>query len=113
MGIAHVNWQVRLAATAVLLLTVPLSGCATSTTGSSLMDARAETPASAKTSGYLSAEDLPPHREVMKADQQLKLKQELIAARDRQAGPNKSTRPQRKPEGDPARPPSPQSQVQQ
>jgi hypothetical protein len=99
MSIAYVKRRVP--ATAVLVLTVSLGGCATSIAGSSLMDARAEAPAPPKTSGYLPVEDLPPSPEMMKADEQLKLKKELIAARDRQAAatkaPAKSTGAQRKP----------------
>ena len=48
----------------------------------------AEAPAPRKPSGYLPIEDLPPKREIMPADEQLKLKNELIAARDRQAASN-------------------------
>ena len=50
------------------------------------MDARAEAPAPPKTSDYLPVEDLPPKREkpAMTPDERLKLKKELIAARDRQ-----------------------------
>ena len=88
MGIAYVNGQIRaLAAGALLLLTLSLGGCATSTAGSSLMDARAEAPAPRETSGYLPVEDLPPprDRETMTTDERLKLVKELTAARDRQA----------------------------
>jgi len=85
MGIAYVYKQITaLAAGTPLLLSLLLGGCATSTAGSSLMDARAEAPEPPKTSVYLPVEDLPPQREnpVMTP---LKLKKELIAARDRQA----------------------------
>ena len=86
MGIAFVNGQIRaLAAGVLLLLTFSLGGCATSTAGPSLMDARAETPAPRETSGYLPVEDLPPPREIMTAEERLKLEKELTAARDRQA----------------------------
>ena len=88
MGIASVNGQIRaLAAGELLLLTLSLCGCATSTAGSSLMDARAEAPAPRETSGYLPVEDLPPprDRETMTTDERLKLVKELTAARDRQA----------------------------
>jgi hypothetical protein len=69
-----------------------LGGCATSTGGSSLMDARAEAPVPPKTSVYLPVEDLPPQREnpVMTPDERLKLQKELIAARDRQASEGKA-----------------------
>jgi hypothetical protein len=75
------------AAGALLLSSLSLGGCATSTTGSSLMDARAEAPAPRKTSAYPPVEDLPLARAVspMTADEQAGLKKELIAARDRQA----------------------------
>lgn len=85
MGIAYVYRQITaLAAGTPLLLSLALSGCATS--GSSLMDARAEAPAPVKTAAYLPVEDLPPKREmpVMTSDERLKLQKELIAARDRQ-----------------------------
>ena len=86
MGIAYVNRQIRaLAAGVLLLLTLSLGGRVTSTVGSSLMDARAEAPAPRKTSGYLPVEDLPPPREIMTAEERLKLEKELTAARDRQA----------------------------
>jgi hypothetical protein len=79
-----------LAATAVFLLTVPLGGCATSTTSSSLMDAHAEVPAPQKPTAYLPVEDVPPPPDVMKAVDQSKLKKELIAARERQAAAAKA-----------------------
>jgi hypothetical protein len=84
-----------LAAVALLLLGLSLGGCATSTAGSSLMDARAEAPALPKTSVYLPVEDLPPKSEkpAMTADEQSKLKKELIAARDRQAARPQPTKP--------------------
>jgi hypothetical protein len=71
-------------AAAALLYSLSLGGCATSTTGSSVMNAHAE--ALPKTSGYLPVEDLPPKEEkpAMTADERLKLQKELIAARDRQ-----------------------------
>ena len=90
MAIAHSHEQATaLAAGAVLLLTVSLGGCVTSTASSSPMDARAELPAPPKTSAYPSVEELPPGREGMTADERTKLRNELIAARDRQAAPVK------------------------
>jgi hypothetical protein len=89
MGITYVYKQITALATgALLVLSLSLGGCATSTGGSSLMDARAEAPVPPKTSVYLPVEDLPPQREkpAMTPEERLKLKQELIAARDRQAG---------------------------
>ena len=73
-----------LAAAALPLCCLSLSGRAISS-GSSLMDARAESPARPKTSGYPAVQDLPPKREkpAMTADERLKLQKELIAARDR------------------------------
>jgi hypothetical protein len=95
MGIAYVSNERKLTAlaTAVLLLSsLSLGGCATSTAGSSLMDARAEAPASPKTSAYPSLGNLAPEREdrAMTPDERSKLKQELIAARDRQAAAAKA-----------------------
>jgi hypothetical protein len=87
MGIAYVDKLIAaLAAAALLSVSLSLGGCATSTGGSSLMDARAEAPASPKTSAYLPVEVLPPARETatMTPDQRSKLQKELIAARDRQ-----------------------------
>jgi len=76
-----------LVAAALLLSSLSLGGCTTSTAGSSLMDARAEAPAPPKTSVYPPVEDLPAKREkpAMTPDERLKLQKELIAARDRQA----------------------------
>jgi hypothetical protein len=85
MGIAYLYRQITaLAAGMPLLLSLSLGGCATS--GSSLMDARAEAPAAPKASAYLPVEDLPPKRDMpaMTSDERLKLQKELIAARDRQ-----------------------------
>jgi hypothetical protein len=75
-----------LTAASLLLYSLSLGGCATSTTGSSLMDAHAEAPVPPKTSGYLPVEDMPSKDEkpAMTADERLKLQKELIAARDRQ-----------------------------
>jgi hypothetical protein len=88
MGIAYVyKPTTTLAAASLLLSSLALGGCATSTGGSSLMDARAEAPAAAKASAYLPVEDVPREREqqIMTPDERLKLKKELLAARDRQA----------------------------
>jgi hypothetical protein len=89
MRVAYVSNERKIAAFAagLLLASLSLGGCASSTAGSSLMDARAEAPAPAKASAYLPVEDLPPQREkpAMTADERLKLQKELIAARDRQA----------------------------
>jgi hypothetical protein len=106
MGIAYMCKPIAALAAAALLafLSLSLGGCATSTTGSSLMDARAETPEPPKTSAYLPVEVLPPARDTpaMTADERSKLKKELIAARDRQgatakaqgAAPAKPVKPQ-------------------
>jgi hypothetical protein len=77
-----------LVATALLLSSLSLGGCTTS----SPMDARAEAPAPPKTSVYLPVEDLPPKREkpAMTVDERSKLEKELIAARDRQAPDGKA-----------------------
>jgi hypothetical protein len=84
VGIAYVNGQVTaLTVGAVLLSSLSLGGCASSS--SSLMDARAEAPLLQQK--YLPVEDIPPKREkpAMTADEQAKVKNELTAARDRQA----------------------------
>jgi len=59
------------------------------------MDARAQALASPKTSTYLPVEDQPPEREerAVTPDERLKLKKELIAARDRQAATAKAQGP--------------------
>lgn len=94
MGIAYVSNGRTLAAfaAAALLLSLSLGGCATSTGGSSLMDARAEAPMPPKTKAYLPVEDLPPPREkpAMTPDERSKLQKELVAARDRQAAAAKA-----------------------
>ena len=68
----------------LLLLSLSLGGCVTASTGSSLMGAHAEVPASL--GAYLPVEDLPAKRDkpAMTADEQAKLRKELTAARDRQ-----------------------------
>ena len=83
-----------LVAAALLLSSLSLGGCMTSTAGSSLMDARAEAPALPKTSVYLPVEDLPP-KPTMTADERSKLQKELIAVRDRQAFDGKARGAQR------------------
>jgi hypothetical protein len=93
MGVAYSNEKLTgLAAAVLLLLSLSLGGCATSTTGSSLMDARAEVVAPPKTSAYLPVEDMPPDRQTptMTTDETSKLKKELLAARDRQTAAVKS-----------------------
>jgi hypothetical protein len=73
---------------AALLSILSLGGCVTSTP----MDARAEVPGPPKPTAYLPVEDVPPRPEkpAMTADEQSKLKKELIAARDRQAPAGKA-----------------------
>jgi hypothetical protein len=100
MGIAYFfDRQTPLAAGAALLLSLALGGCATSGTGSSLMDARAEAPLPPKTSTYLPVEDLPPPRKspVMTPDERSKLKSDLLAARDRQLATAKAQGAELKP----------------
>jgi len=81
-----------LAAGTPLFLSLTLGGCATSTAGSSLMDARAEAPAPPKASVYLPVHDLPPPRETpgMTPVERSKLQKELITARDRQIAAGKA-----------------------
>jgi hypothetical protein len=91
MGIAYRNKQIAALAAGALLLCLSLGGCATSTPDSSLMDARAEARAPAKTSVYPSIDQLPEReRPAMTANERLKLQKELIAARDRQAAAAKA-----------------------
>ena len=95
MGVVYVSNERKItafAAAALLLSSLSLCGCATSTAGSSLMNARAEAPMPPRTSAYLPVEDLPSPREkaAMTPDERLKLKNELIAARDRQAAAGKA-----------------------
>ena len=88
MGIVFVDRRIAaLAAGALLVLSLPLGGCAISTAGSSLMDARAEVAVPPKANAYLPVEELPPKREMpaMTTDERVKLQKDLIAARDRQA----------------------------
>jgi hypothetical protein len=88
VSIAHVNLRVtEIASASLLLLSLLLSGCATSTVGSSIMDARAEVAVHPKATGYPAVEDIPPRPEkaAMASDEQLKLKKELLATRERQA----------------------------
>jgi hypothetical protein len=89
MGIAYVDKPITaLAAGALLLLSLSLGGCATSTP----MDARAEVPEPPKPTAYLPVEDVPPRPEkpAMTADEQSKLKKDLTAARDSQAPKGKA-----------------------
>lgn len=89
MGIAYVDKPINaLAAGALLLLSLSLGGCGTSTP----MDARAEVPGPPKPPAYLPVEDVPPRPEkpAMTADEQSKLKKDLTAARDRQASKGKA-----------------------
>jgi hypothetical protein len=93
MGIAYFCRQTTaLALGTPLLLSLALGGCASSTSGSSLMDARAEARGPTKAGLYLPVEDLPAPREkpVMTQDERSKLQKELIAARDRQQAASKA-----------------------
>jgi hypothetical protein len=88
MRIAYVSAERKIsgfAAVVLLLSSVSLGGCATSTAGSTLMDARAEAPAPPST--YLPVHDLPPKRDkpAMTLDERLKLQKELTAVRDSKA----------------------------
>lgn len=95
MGFAYLYRRMTAIAVGTsLVLSLSLGGCATSTAGSSLMDARAEMLAPAKKSTYLPVEDLPPPRAqpAMTPAAQVKIKKELLAARDRQATAAKAKR---------------------
>jgi len=90
MSIAYIGAQRSLSAAVrplLLLLSLSLGGCVTTSPSSSVMDARAEAPAPAIAGAYLPVEDLPPNREAptMTTDAQAKLKKELVDARNRQA----------------------------
>jgi hypothetical protein len=94
MGVAYVmneRKMTALAAGALLLSSLSLGGCVTSTP----MDARAEAAPAPNTSVYPLIGDLPPKREkpAMTPDERLKLQKELIAARDRQAPAGKARAP--------------------
>jgi hypothetical protein len=99
MAVAHVSNERKitaLAAGTLLLSSLSLGGCATSTAGSSLMDARAEAaPAPPNTGVYPLLGDPPPKPEkpAMTTDERLKLQKELTAARDRQAPAGKARAP--------------------
>jgi hypothetical protein len=71
----------------LLLMSVSLGGCITSSANSSLMDARAEAPKPPASRGYMAVEEMPSDRKTpaLTADEQAKLKKELTAVRDRQA----------------------------
>jgi hypothetical protein len=87
MRISYLDKQIlALAAGTPLFLSLLLG-----TVGSSLMDARAEDSGQPKTTGYPAVQDVPPRPEkpAMTADEQLKLKNELSATRDRQRQPVK------------------------
>jgi hypothetical protein len=75
-------------AAAALLSTLSLGACVTS----SPMDARAEVPDRPRTTGYPAVEDVPPRpdKPAMTGPEQLKLKKDLVAARDRQAAAAKA-----------------------
>jgi hypothetical protein len=78
------NYRLIAVVAALLASGLGLGGCATSSTGSSLMNARALAPAQAPAL-HPAVEDVPLRRgPAMTPDQQMKLKQTLVAARDRQ-----------------------------
>ena len=69
----------------LLLMSASLGGCITSSASSSLMDARAEAPRPSASRTYMAVEDFPSDRTpALTADEQSKLKNEMIAVRDRQ-----------------------------
>lgn len=95
MAVAYVSSERKitaLAAGVLLLSSLSLGGCASSTAGSPLMDARAEASLLPKTSVYPPLEDPTTKREkdAMTPAERLKLQKELIAARDRQAAGGKA-----------------------
>jgi hypothetical protein len=82
MGIAYLHERKTAFAAGTLLLSLSLGGCASS--GSSLMDARAEAPS--PPTAYLPVQDLPPPRDkpAMTLDERVKVQKELNALRDSQ-----------------------------
>ena len=71
-------------ATAALLFTVSLGGCATDGQ-SSLMSAMNEMTTPSKIRPYLPVEDIPQnHQTLLTVDEELKIRSELISARTRQ-----------------------------
>jgi hypothetical protein len=88
MRIEYLSVQLTALAPGLLLLaSLSLGGCASSSVGSSPMDARAEVTGYSKTTAYPAVEDVPPRpdKPAMTADEQSKLKKALIAAREGQA----------------------------
>jgi hypothetical protein len=71
----------------LLLMSVLLGGCITSSANSSLMDARAEAPKLSASRSYMPVQELPSDRKTpaLTVDEQSKLKKELTAVRDHQA----------------------------
>ena len=92
MAVAYVSNERKITALAAGVLLLSIGGCASSTAGSSLMDARAEASEAVKTSAYPPLEDPANKRETatMTPAERLKLQKELIAARDRQAAAGKA-----------------------
>jgi hypothetical protein len=76
-------------AAALLMLALPLGGCATSIADIPLIGVPSDAPTRPKEAGaYPAIHDLPADREqsAMEPSEQVKMQKELIAARDRQAG---------------------------
>jgi hypothetical protein len=93
MAVAYVSNERKitaLAAGVLLLSSFSLGGCASSTAGSSLMDARAEASEAVKTGAYPPLEDPANKRETAAMTPAERFQKELIAARDRQAAAGKA-----------------------
>jgi len=85
MKVACINRAGACAATALLLLTISLGGCATSTDRSALMAAMNKMTTPSKMRLYLPVEDMPQsHQTLLTVDEELKIRNELAAARVRQ-----------------------------
>ena len=91
-------------AAALLLLTLPVGGCATSIADIPVIGVPSDAPARPREVGaYPAIHDLPADREqsALEPSEQVKIQKELIAARDRQAGtaaaPNATAAPAKKP----------------
>jgi hypothetical protein len=95
MKVACTNRARACVATAALMFTLSLGGCASSTDRSSLMSAMNEMTTPSKTRPYLPVEDLPQnHQTLLTVDEELKIRSELIAARTRQEAALKAARQQ-------------------
>src|ERR1700759_2664843 len=88
-GFMNVSSRIGIPFAVCILMSASLGGCITSNASSSLMDAHAEAPKPPKppsaSPSYMAVEDGPSDRKAaLTADEQSKLKSEMIAVRERQ-----------------------------